>query len=73
MNITIYCGGNIYLNTVISAGLLAPWVIFSVTWTIGCTCDNNGRVIFDKWIKDRMILYNHKPAFPKEGLIYDYR
>ncbi|CAG9819626.1 unnamed protein product [Phaedon cochleariae] len=54
-------------------GLLVPWVIFSVVWSIGCTCDNDGRVIFDRWIVDRMKAKGHKPLPPDQGLIYDYR
>ncbi|KAJ8971587.1 hypothetical protein NQ317_002870 [Molorchus minor] len=54
-------------------GLLVPWVLFSLIWSIGCTCDYNGRILFDKWIRDMMAIKGHKPAFPEDGLVYDYK
>lgn len=57
----------------ISAGLLAPWVVFSMVWSVGSTCDNDGRVVFDKWIRRVMIANRHQPLLPLTGLAYDYR
>ncbi|KAJ3657289.1 hypothetical protein Zmor_009105 [Zophobas morio] len=53
-------------------GLLVPWVVFSVIWTIGATCDNRSRLIMDRWIRDRMKGFEHGPEFPEHGLVYDY-
>ena len=33
--------------------LIEPWFIFSMVWTIGATCDNDGRVKFDKWFREK--------------------
>ncbi|XP_023309976.1 dynein heavy chain 1, axonemal-like [Anoplophora glabripennis] len=52
-------------------GLLTPWVIFSLVWSIGCTCDNDGRIRFDQWLKDKMAI--KKSSFPSDGLVYDYK
>ncbi|XP_060531534.1 dynein axonemal heavy chain 1-like [Cylas formicarius] len=53
--------------------LLIPWTVFNVIWSIGCTCDNDSRVIFDKWIREKMSVANHTPTIPKERLCYDYK
>lgn len=55
----------------LSEGLLLPWVIFSLIWSIGCTCDNDGRIRFDEWLRDKMT--KRKYALPSEGLVYDYK
>nr|XP_022908003.1 dynein heavy chain 1, axonemal-like [Onthophagus taurus] len=53
--------------------LLVPWVVFSLIWSIGCTCDHNGRDKFSQWLRQTMQDKNHKPQFPAPGLVYDYR
>ncbi|XP_018331814.1 dynein heavy chain 1, axonemal-like [Agrilus planipennis] len=53
--------------------LLVPWVVFSVIWSIGVTCDNDGRVFFSDWIRETMVENNHAPLFPAKGLVYDYK
>ncbi|KAJ8922597.1 hypothetical protein NQ315_007628 [Exocentrus adspersus] len=52
-------------------GLLLPWVLFSLIWSIGCTCDNDGRIRFDVWLREK--LGKKKNPFPDEGLVYDYK
>ncbi|KAK9739949.1 P-loop containing dynein motor region D4 [Popillia japonica] len=53
--------------------LLISWVVFSLTWTIGCTCDHDGREIFSNWLRQTMLDNCHEPQFPELGLVYDYR
>lgn len=53
--------------------LITPWMIFSLIWSIGCTCDNMGRLKFNHWLREKMNQYNDKPEFPQIGLVYDYR
>ncbi|KAF5270064.1 hypothetical protein FQA39_LY08476 [Lamprigera yunnana] len=53
--------------------LLVPWVVWCVTWTVGATCDNNSRVLFDRWVRERMRENQHGPEFPSNGLCYDYK
>lgn len=55
------------------AGLLVPWTVFSLTWSVGSTCDYESRVIFSNWLRTKMEENQHKPPFPKEGLVYDYK
>ncbi|ENN82285.1 hypothetical protein YQE_01339, partial [Dendroctonus ponderosae] len=52
--------------------LLVPWVVFNTIWSIGATCDNNGRILFDRFIRDRMLEGGHEPQFPEDGLCYDF-
>lgn len=55
------------------AGLLVPWVIFSLTWSVGATTDNDGREIFSEWVKQTMKDNGHTPEFPKDDVVYDFR
>ncbi|KAK4887372.1 hypothetical protein RN001_003643 [Aquatica leii] len=53
--------------------LIVPWFIWCFIWSIGATCDNNGRVYLDQWIKEKMKENEHGPAFPSVGFVYDYK
>ncbi|XP_050527307.1 dynein axonemal heavy chain 1-like [Daktulosphaira vitifoliae] len=53
--------------------LLPCWIVFSVIWSIGVTCDQNSRAIFSNWLRKRMINNDHPFKFPIEGLVYDYK
>lgn len=57
----------------ILADLLVPWVVFSLVWSVGCTCDNQSRLVFDRWLREVMQREEHGPLFPRTGLVYDYR
>jgi len=47
---------------------------FSVIWSVGASCDERGRVLFDEKLKDMMRQKEHfeSSGVPEEGLIYDY-
>ncbi|XP_050682817.1 dynein axonemal heavy chain 1-like [Leptidea sinapis] len=52
---------------------LAPcWVVWAVIWSVGATCDHNGRAIFSDFMRNLMVESGTKPLFPKEGRVYDY-
>lgn len=53
--------------------LIEPWFLFSVVWSIGATCDTDGRLKFDAWLRARMAEKGAVLQFPEEGLVYDYR
>uniref|UniRef100_A0A1Y1N5M7 Dynein heavy chain 1, axonemal n=2 Tax=Photinus pyralis TaxID=7054 RepID=A0A1Y1N5M7_PHOPY len=53
--------------------LIVPWFVWCLTWTIGATCDNYGRMAFNNWLRNLMDEHDHGPKFPSEGLVYDYR
>ena len=46
--------------------------MFSLIWSIGATCDNDGRTKFSEWIRKTMHAEKLKMQFPKAGLVYDY-
>jgi dynein heavy chain len=52
--------------------LIEPWFIFSLIWSVGATCDNDGRVKFSEWLRTTMETANLKIKLPKEGYVYDY-
>jgi dynein heavy chain len=52
--------------------LLEPWFLFSLIWSVGATCDNDGRKKYSEWLREKMQAENLKMQFPKEGLVYDY-
>ncbi|XP_028171352.1 dynein heavy chain 1, axonemal-like [Ostrinia furnacalis] len=52
---------------------LAPcWVVWAVIWSVGATCDHNGRAIFSDFMRKLTEENGLKPLFPKEGRVYDY-
>ena len=55
------------------ADLYEAWFIFSLIWTMGATCDKDGRAMFDEYIRRIMKEEGFKMMFPTEGLVYDYK
>ncbi|XP_066265765.1 dynein axonemal heavy chain 1-like isoform X2 [Branchiostoma lanceolatum] len=53
--------------------LIEPWFVFSLVWSVGGTCTNDGRVRFSQWVRERMVKENIVLQFPSENLVYDYR
>lgn len=53
--------------------LIEPWFMFSFIWSVGASCNNDGRVKFSHWLRERMskTLKLDLPL-PDEGLVYDY-
>lgn len=56
-----------------AAGLVGPWVIFSLIWSVGATCDTTSREKFSQWIREATKDDERTTQFPEEGLVYDYR
>ncbi|KAH8863214.1 Dynein heavy chain 1, axonemal [Schistosoma japonicum] len=52
---------------------IESWFLFSLVWSIGATCTNEGRVKFDQHLRRKIKESNVCLPFPEEGLIYDYR
>ncbi len=52
--------------------LIENWFIFSLTWSVGATCDNDGRLKFNEWLRARMAEEKSHLEFPEDGLVYDY-
>ncbi|XP_049940877.1 dynein axonemal heavy chain 1-like, partial [Schistocerca serialis cubense] len=53
--------------------LLVPWILFSIVWSVGATCDGASRTKFSDWLRRHIRHHGHVPAFPHEGLVYDYK
>jgi dynein heavy chain len=45
---------------------------FSVVWAVGCTTTLDGRIKFDKWIREN-VLAKLGIEFPADKLVYDYK
>ncbi|CAH8652543.1 unnamed protein product [Schistosoma rodhaini] len=52
---------------------IESWFLFSLIWSIGATCTNEGRMKFDQYLRRKMKELKCDLSFPEEGLIYDYR
>ena len=52
--------------------LLEPWFLFSLIWSVGASCDNDGRNKFSVWLRERFIEEKPSIPIPDEGLVYDY-
>lgn len=52
--------------------LLEPWFLFSLVWSVGASCDNDGRIKFNEWLRQKIEKNDLKMAFPAQGLVYDY-
>ena len=52
--------------------LIEPWFIFSLIWSVGATCDNDGRVKFNEWLRQRVAAEKLSMPLPEKGLVYDY-
>ena len=35
--------------------LIEPWFIFALIWSVGATCDENGRKKFSEYLRQRMV------------------
>lgn len=55
-----------------SAKLAPCWVVWSVIWSVGATCDHSGRARFSDFMRKLMEEEGTKPPFPPEGSVYDY-
>ncbi|XP_050552039.1 dynein axonemal heavy chain 1 isoform X2 [Spodoptera frugiperda] len=52
---------------------LAPlWVVWSIIWSVGATCDLNSRGVFSEFIRKVTTENGFKPLFPEAGRVYDY-
>lgn len=52
--------------------LIEPWFMFSLIWSVGASCNNDGRQKFNHWLRERMEKENLETPLPKEGSVYDY-
>ncbi|XP_014674130.1 PREDICTED: dynein heavy chain 1, axonemal-like [Priapulus caudatus] len=52
--------------------LVEPWFLFALVWSVGATCDNNGRSKFSTWLREMTASMAVQLPFPEEGLVYDY-
>ena len=43
---------------VLIAELIESWFIFSLVWSVGATCDGEGRHAFSNFLRDKMVKEN---------------
>ncbi|KAI4500001.1 hypothetical protein M0802_004871 [Mischocyttarus mexicanus] len=53
--------------------LLSPWAAFAIIWSLGATCDYDGRSKFSNWLRNVQKSFQHDLPFPEDGLVFDYR
>ncbi|BHF69813.1 Dynein heavy chain 1, axonemal [Sparganum proliferum] len=52
--------------------VIESWFFFSLVWSIGASCTNDGRKAFDAFLRQKMKDLKCFRPFPAEGLVYDY-
>nr|VZI05919.1 unnamed protein product [Spirometra erinaceieuropaei] len=52
--------------------VIESWFFFSLVWSIGASCTNDGRKAFDAYLRQKMKDLKCFRPFPAEGLVYDY-
>lgn len=48
------------------------WFIFSLIWSVGASCYEDGRAKFDVWLREAMKTAGSAVPFPDECSVYDY-
>ena len=46
--------------------LIEPWFIFALIWSVGATCDGDGRKKFSEYLRKKM---DDEKVIPKENLL----
>uniref|UniRef100_T1JJ98 Dynein heavy chain AAA 5 extension domain-containing protein n=1 Tax=Strigamia maritima TaxID=126957 RepID=T1JJ98_STRMM len=54
-------------------GLVECYFAFSLIWSVGATCDLDGRKRFSNFMKSKMELEQFKYQMPRDELVYDYK
>jgi dynein heavy chain, axonemal len=56
--------------------LLPAYLVFSLVWSVGASCDNKGRQVFDMYLRDQIEkLGSSFPVdsmFPASSSVYDW-
>ncbi|XP_077133083.1 dynein axonemal heavy chain 1 isoform X2 [Ranitomeya variabilis] len=52
--------------------LVESWFMFSLIWSVGITGDSDGRLLFSRFLRDKMASEKVTILFPEDGLVYDY-
>ncbi|VEL06990.1 unnamed protein product [Protopolystoma xenopodis] len=52
---------------------IESWFLFTLIWSVGATCNNEGRRKFDMYLRAKLKKMKVYRPFPEEGLVYDYR
>ena len=53
-------------------GMINLWFIFALVWAIGGNLHDDSRAKFDAYIRDKGMLKELDPSFPKDLTVFDY-
>ncbi|RDD38836.1 Dynein heavy chain 1, axonemal [Trichoplax sp. H2] len=53
--------------------LIEMWFIFALVWSIGATCDMDGRIKFDSYLRNKLKLTPIALSLPEMGTVFDYK
>ena len=51
---------------------IEPIFIFALVWSVGATTNEDGRKMFDAYLRTESIAMKCTYPFPKQGMVYDY-
>lgn len=46
--------------------------MFSLIWSVGASCNNDGREKYNEWLRNKMQKENLEMPIPSAGQVYDY-
>jgi len=52
--------------------VIDPLFVFCLIWSVGCTTDEEGRIKFSQWLKQKVTSSGINANWPAAGDIYDY-
>jgi dynein heavy chain len=51
---------------------IEPLFVIALVWSVGATCNEDGRKMFDGWLRSELISNKFAWMMPRDGLVYDF-
>ncbi|EDQ91509.1 uncharacterized protein MONBRDRAFT_15298, partial [Monosiga brevicollis MX1] len=53
--------------------MIEGWFFIALVWSVGATCDDEGRTKFDGWLRQKMAEHKVKMPFPEGLTVFEYQ